>query len=245
MEVDALNIAHRGFSGKYLENTMKAFEEAYQAGATGIELDVQMTADGEVIIFHDVSLNRLANIEGQIEEFTAKELSNIALFKGLTSHKIPTLEEYLMWAQHRDLITNIELKSVTSEDKGLEEKVIEKVYEYGQEEKVILSSFHKNSIIRTKKMDSMIECGLLTPSCSEQILYLTKEIGVSYIHPHYTSVNDEMIKIAEELELGVNVWAANGVEVLRELEEYSVFGIITDFPNTLKEVQESPQVLVN
>jgi len=242
MAVDALNIAHRGFSGKYLENTMTAFEEAYQAGATGIELDVQMTADGEVVIFHDASLKRLANTEGQIEEFTAKELSEITLFKGLNAHKIPTLDEYLTWFQYHDLVTNIELKSITSEDKGLEEKVIEKVYEYGQEEKVILSSFHKHSIIRSKEIDSMIECGLLTPSCSKKILHLTKEIGVSYIHPHYTSVNEEMIKEAEELELGVNVWSANSEESFRELENYSVFGIITDFPDTLGKVQKDSKV---
>jgi len=240
--VDALNIAHRGFSGKYLENTMTAFEEAYQAGATGIELDVQMSADGELVIFHDSSLKRLANIEGQIEEFTAKELAEITLFKGLNAHTILTLDEYLTWVQYRDLITNIEMKSITSEDKGLEEKVIEKVYKYGQEEKVILSSFHKNSIIRAKEIDSMMECGLLTPSCSKQILYLTKEIGVSYIHPHYTSVNEEMIKVAEELELGVNVWSANSEESFRELEKYSVFGIITDFPDTLNKIQQGSRV---
>jgi len=240
--LDILNFAHRGFSGRYLENTMKAFEEAYQEGADGIELDVQLTADGKVVVFHDSSLQRLTNVDGLIEEFTFSELSQITMPHGLETYSIPFLDEYLEWVQSKDLITNIELKSVTSDDKGLEEKVIEKIYGYGQEDKVILSSFHKNSIIRVKNIDPLIECALLTPSCSEQILHLTKEMGVEYIHPHFTSLNRELVELASELELGVNVWTVGDQNVMEEVREMGALGIITDYPNVLNELEEDVMV---
>ena len=68
-----LNLAHRGFSGKYPENTMIAFQKAFEVGADGIELDVQLTNDGTVVIFHDDTLERLTSSKGQLTNYTLEE----------------------------------------------------------------------------------------------------------------------------------------------------------------------------
>lgn len=242
-----LNFAHRGFSGYYLENTMEAFQGAYEAGSDGIELDVQLTRDGEVMIFHDAVLDRLSNTTGAVAEFTALELSAVQLpfltSAGLENYSIPMFEEYLKWVKDKDLLTNVELKSITSEDFGLEKKVLQAIYEYGVEEKVFISSFHKNHLLRVKKLAPMMKCGLLVPGCNAKILRLAKVMGVEYVHPHYTSLTEELVAEAERLDLKINVWTVNEPQVLEKIEKFGLFGIITDRSDILKEIQSQPLVL--
>jgi len=109
-------IAHRGFSGLYPENTMLAFEKALEAGADGIELDIHLSKDGEVMIIHDEALKRTAGHPGAVSDYKRSELEKISAGKtqndsfGFTP--IPSLEEYLSFmAQHKDKFTNIELKT--------------------------------------------------------------------------------------------------------------------------------------
>ncbi len=94
-----LNLAHRGFSSQYPENTMIAFEQAYQAGADGLELDVQLTRDGEVVIFHDKMIDRMTNGSGTLSDLTLRDIKWVSIDglmqDGLPRQKIPTLEEYL------------------------------------------------------------------------------------------------------------------------------------------------------
>ena len=68
------NFAHRGFSGKYPENTLLAFEKAIEAGAEGMEFDVQLTKDGELVIIHDETIDRTSNGSGRVKDFTYEEL---------------------------------------------------------------------------------------------------------------------------------------------------------------------------
>lgn len=98
----SLGFAHRGFSGKYPENTMLAFEKALEAGCDGIELDVQLSKDGVVMILHDESLKRTTGAGGYIWQYTKNELEKF---------EIPTLREYFELVKQEAIITNIELKT--------------------------------------------------------------------------------------------------------------------------------------
>jgi glycerophosphoryl diester phosphodiesterase len=238
----SLNFAHRGFSAEFLENTMESFQAAYEAGADGVELDVQLTRDGEVIIFHDATLERLTNATGWLAEWTAQELATVQMPKetteGIKTYSIPTFQEYLDWVKDKDFLTNIEIKSITSEDYGLEKKVIEAVYQAGVEEKVLISSFHKDALLRVKEIDLTMECGLLTPGCNTKILQLTKALGVEYIHPHYTSITKNLVAEAEKLGLEMNVWTVNDGFSLERMLELAPLGIITDHPDRMRKLQE-------
>lgn len=94
----AKNFAHRGFSGKYPENTMLAFKKAIESGVDGIELDVQLTKDGEVVIIHDETIDRTTDGKGLVSSYTYEELSKFdASFiyrNQIEFNKIPTLREY-------------------------------------------------------------------------------------------------------------------------------------------------------
>ena len=149
------NFAHRGFSGKYSENTMLAFQKAIEVGADGIELDVQLTKDGELVIIHDETIDRTTDGKGYVVDYTYEELSKFDasyIYRGKFGfNKIPTLKEYFELVKDLDFITNIELKTGINEYLGIEEKVYQIIKEYKLEKKVIISSFNHFSILRMKK----------------------------------------------------------------------------------------------
>ena len=146
------NFAHRGFSGKYPENTMLAFQKAIEVEADGIELDVQLTKDGELVIIHDETIDRTTDGKGYVIDYTYEELSKFDasyIYRGKVEfNKIPTLKEYFELVKDLDFITNIELKTGINEYLGIEEKVYKLIKEYQLEEKVIISSFNHFSILR-------------------------------------------------------------------------------------------------
>ena len=116
MEVPIVKIyAHRGYSGFYPENTMLAFQKAWEAGSDGIELDVQLTKDGELVVIHDETLDRTTDHTGRVCDYTLEELKtcNAAAKSSYanTFMTIPTFEEYCAWAATTNLVTNIEIKS--------------------------------------------------------------------------------------------------------------------------------------
>ncbi|WP_413527433.1 glycerophosphodiester phosphodiesterase [Marinilactibacillus psychrotolerans] len=239
-------MAHRGFSGKYPENTMIAFRKAYEVGADGIELDAQLTKDGTIVIFHDDTLERLTSDKGQLTEWTLDELKSLSINskdqEGLAEQKIPTLKEYFEWMQDKNLLTNIELKTVNGNDIGLEKKVLKLIEEYGLEKQIIISSFHKENMIRVKKFNATIQTGLLTSKCTKQIIQKAKEIGMDYIHPNALSLNEELIEYADYYDLKINTWTINEKLDLEKAINVGINAIITDFPDRLKEIQDKGYV---
>ena len=121
------NFAHRGFSGKYPENTLLAFEKAIEAQADGIELDVQLTKDGEIVIIHDETIDRTTNGKGLVADYIYEELEKFDasyIYTGQFGfNKIPTLREYFNLIKDTNIVTNIELKTGINEYQGIEEKV--------------------------------------------------------------------------------------------------------------------------
>ena len=107
--------AHRGFSGRYPQNTMLAFQKALESGCDGIELDVQLTKDGEVVIIHDEYLDDLTDFTGNVRDYTLGELKSCNAGgkwqEAYGFQPIPTFEEYCEWASGNSLITNVEIKS--------------------------------------------------------------------------------------------------------------------------------------
>ena len=119
--------AHRGFSGKYPENTMLAFKKAEEVGCYGIELDVQLTKDDEIVIMHDETIDRTTSGTGNIRDYTYQELCLVdcyGKFEGKYDfQRIPTLREYLTWVKDTGLVTNIELKNSVYYYEHLEERM--------------------------------------------------------------------------------------------------------------------------
>lgn len=122
-----LNVAHRGLSGLYPENTMIAFRKAIEADCDGIEMDVHLTRDGVPVVIHDEEVDRTTNGSGYVKDFTYEQLCNLDAgikfsdeFKG---EKIPTLKEFFDFMKDNDKLINIELKNSIIHYEGLEKGI--------------------------------------------------------------------------------------------------------------------------
>ena len=230
-------IAHRGFSGVYPENTMLAFRKAIEIGADGIELDVHLSKDGQVMIIHDEALKRTTGLDGVISDYTRAELEKISAGKtkndefGFTP--IPSLEEYLAFmAEHRDKITNIELKTAPVYYPEIEEKTLELVRKFNLEKNIIYSSFNWLSIERMQRLGTISETGLLFSGMKlYNQAHIIKSLGINYFHPDFNDLTDEIVKSYLDNKVGLNVWTVNEIEDMKVCLSWNIDGLITNFPD--------------
>lgn len=236
-----LNIAHRGFSGKYPENTMLAFEKAIEAGADGIELDVHLSKDGEIVIIHDELINRTTDGEGLVADYTYEELSKFdasAAFKGVYGfNKIPTLRECFELIKPVDgFIVNIELKTGINEYPGIEKAVLDLIDEFGLEDRIIISSFNHYSVMRAKAVNPNIKCGFLAASWIYDFGEYTKTRSVECVHPLYLSLNEESVAEIKKNGIAINTWTVNKSEDVEKLYKLGIDAVIGNFPDMAKSV---------
>ena len=230
-------IAHRGFSGIYPENTMLAFKKAIEIGADGIELDVHLSKDGQVMIIHDEALKRTTGLDGVISDYTRAELEKISAGKtkndefGFTP--IPSLEEYLAFmAEHKDKITNIELKTAPVYYPEIEEKTLELVRKFDLEKNIIYSSFNWLSIERMQRLGTISETGLLFSGMKlYNQAHIIKSLGINYFHPDFNDLTDEIVKSYLDNKVGLNVWTVNEIEDMKVCLSWNIDGLITNFPD--------------
>ena len=230
-------IAHRGFSGIYPENTMLAFRKAIEIGADGIELDVHLSKDGQVMIIHDEALKRTTGLDGVVSDYTRAELENISAGKtkndefGFTP--IPSLEEYLAFmAEHKDKFTNIELKTAPVYYPEIEEKTLELVRKFDLEKNIIYSSFNWLSIERMQRLGTISETGLLFSGMKlYNQAHIIKSLGINYFHPYFNDLTDEIVKSYLDNKVGLNVWTVNEIEDMKVCLSWNIDGLITNFPD--------------
>ena len=225
---------HRGFSGKYPENTMLAFEKAVEIGCDGIELDVHLTKD------NDEDIKRTANGQGLVKDMTFEELRKFdysAGFKGVYGfNAIPTLREYFDLVKDKDIITNIELKTGIYEYPSIEERVIEMIREYGLEDKIILSSFNHYSVKRCEKLAPEIKRGFLSESWLINYGKYTAENGVQCCHPIHFFLSEETVREMHDAGCEINTWTVNEYEDIKRLAALGVDSLIGNFPDRMIEV---------
>ena len=144
-------LGHRGYSAKYPENTILAFRKAIEAGADGVELDVWLTKDGEVVVIHDETVDRTSNGSGKVKEMALEELKELDFGNG---ERIPTLEE-VFEALPEDAIVNVEIKDVDAVEKTAE------IIRSNNPSRVIVSSFIIEALREYRKHDSETKLGIL------------------------------------------------------------------------------------
>lgn len=234
------NFAHRGFSGKYPENTMLAFEKAIAEGVDGIELDVQLTKDGEVVIIHDETIDRTTNGKGYVVEYTYEELSKFDASYVYTGkmgfNKIPTLREYFELVKDLDIVTNIELKTGINEYLGIEEKVWDMIKEFGLQDRIIISSFNHFSVMRMKKLAPEMKYGFLSEDWIIDAGKYTHSHGVQCYHPRFNNLIPEVIDELKSYGLEINTWTVNKEEDMRYLISHGIDAIIGNYPDLAKKI---------
>lgn len=226
----SLNFAHRGFSAKYPENTMLAFRKAREAGADGIELDVQLSRDGEVMIMHDETLKRTCAKKGLLKDYTAAELRRMNAAHGWDCgfQPIPTLREYFSWVCATDLITNIEMKTSAIRYPGIEEKVIGLIREFRLADQVILSSFKHETIRRMQALMPELRYGYLMDSWAEDVLDYLKQNHLWSFHPNAARLNEALIRALHREGIRICCYTVNEIAAAKRLQAEGVEVIISN-----------------
>ncbi len=234
--------AHRGFSGYYPENTMLAFQKvAEETVADGIELDIQLTKDGEIVIMHDEMLDRTTNGSGWLKDHTLEELKMLSVgvnVKGFFPRQtIPTLREYFTWLKTTKLITNIELKTSYFEYEGIEEKLIAMVKEFGLEDQIWYSSFNHYTVARIKKLMPEAKCGLLTDTWLMNIGEYAASQGAASVNARtYFCAKEGVAADLHAHNIALQAWTPNDAEMMQELVGAGVDVLITNYPDIAAKV---------
>lgn len=253
--MNILNIAHRGYSGKFDENTIIAFKKAIEYGADGIETDIQLSKDGVPVIIHDETLDRTTNGQGFVKDFTFDELKAFRtksvgqvkeLKKDVESNytleeiehfnnnndgeEIPALEELLKLVAESDLkLLNLELKNSIVEYEGMEEKVLDMILKYGLMDRVIISTFNHLSLVKVRKLDSEIKLGALTETTLANVPRYLNDIKVQCYHPYFPSIlNEEYMKEIKSGGIMVNPYTINTKDHMLKVIKAGVDCIITN-----------------
>lgn len=237
------NFAHRGFSGKYPENTLLAFKKAIEAGVDGIEFDVQITKDGELVIIHDETINRTSNGSGCVKDYTYEELLQYdfsAQYAGkFGKMKLPLLSEYFELVKDTKIISNIELKNSVYDYEDMEQKVYDLINKYNLKDRVIISSFNHESVMRMKKIDQSIKCGFLADCWLIEPGKYTRSYGIDCFHPAGYYLTKKKVEAIHADGIEINVWLGKEPMDYKELIDMGIDVLISNDPDVVKEIIET------
>ncbi len=229
---------HRGADGwdkQYApENTLPSFQKAIDMGADGVEFDVQLSKDGEIVICHDEKIDRTSDGKGYIKDYTLKELKRFNFSKPHPEYgfvEIPTLKELLDLMKPTNLTLNIELKTGMIYYDGLEEKTVKLVKKYGMEERVIYSSFNHYSLQKLKMQFPEVQIGLLMGENFVDVPDYPKRLCAAALHPPMQGLTKEYIDRCREYGLKVHTWTVDNLDKMREVIAMGVDAFITDCPD--------------
>lgn len=227
--------AHRGASGYAPENTLEAFKLAIEMGANGIELDVQLSADGELVVVHDETLQRVSDGQGYVKDYTLARLKELNFSKGFPVYgevRIPTLGEVLELLVSTNLELNIELKTGVIFYPGIEEKVIAMVEKYGMQERVWYSSFNHYSVKKVKQLRTDAKVGLLYRNCICSPADYAMQCGAEALHPSVNCLRyPGYTEACKQSGMKVHTWTVNTAGAFGICMTGEVDALITNFPD--------------
>jgi glycerophosphoryl diester phosphodiesterase len=225
-----LIIGHRGASAAMPENTLAAFALAAEQGADGVELDVRLAADGNVIVIHDDSVDRTTNGHGRVRDLSTTELQALDAREGQT---IPTLDDVFL-AFGPSLLYNVELKDFGIADGGLAVAVADRIAAYHLENQVVVSSFNPLAVRRARRqLPRTAMVGMLWERGPRWLRHLG--VRAEADHPHYTLFDEAYLAWARARQLRIHVWTVDDPAEARRLASLGIHAIITNTPQDIRE----------
>ncbi|BBW96519.1 glycerophosphodiester phosphodiesterase [Geobacillus icigianus] len=235
--------AHRGLSGCYPENTMIAFQKAYECGARALELDIQITKDEKIVVIHDEKIDRTTNGKGFVKDFTVDEIKDFdagSWFDHLyKDEKIPTLEEVLQWLSNIEgrMLVNIELKNKEFSQRKFLRELINVIKKYDSpNHHIIFSSFIFENLIELRNLDKEVSLALLIEWNNnysvKEIMRLSKIVNAKYVHTDIRFLQSDIVDMLCNL-INVCVYTVNDNNIYEIAKSKGIFGIFTDFANKM------------
>ena len=202
--------AHRGASAYAPENTLEAFRLAAEQKADGVELDVQLSKDGELVVIHDETIDRVSDGSGYVRDYTLEELKRFhfnRLHPEYADARIPTLAEVYELLKPTGLEINVEIKTGIYFYPGIEEKLFRLEQALGMQGKIIYSSFNHYSVMKMREYDPKAKTGLLYADGFQDVPGYAAGLGADALHPALYNLQYEgFLKACREKKLLLHVW---------------------------------------
>ena len=222
-------IAHRGASALEPENTIPSFNRAASIGAWGVEADIYVLKDGNIVVFHDADVERMTNGIGEIKSMNLLEVKALNIDGGNNVHnynnlKIPTLDEYLNCCVENKVTPVIEFKSVNVEKV---KEIVDKIKKYGLEDNTIIISTSYEWIKYIREYSNKIHFQYLGDITIENI-NLLKKYGNYGIDIKRDKITKDKVDLAHLNGAKVNVWTVNNKREINRLIDMGVDMITSD-----------------
>lgn len=185
--------AHRGYSAKHPENTLRAFEAALPY-VDGIELDVQRTKDDRLVVIHDETVDRTTDGSGYVKDMTLRQLRALRS----EGERIPTLEEVFALVAAHDVTVNVELKTDRFDYSGIEQLAWLATEEFGLADRVVFSSFNPDTLVRLRDVAPEARIAVLTGEGHPDLVGFVERIQAEAVHaqPAFVGTADA-VKLSE------------------------------------------------
>jgi glycerophosphoryl diester phosphodiesterase len=235
-----LRIGHRGAAGSRPELTRPSFERAIEIGVDMIELDVQLTRDGHLVVLHDRDLGRTVPGQGPVREHSLAEIRALDAGAWFGSEyagaRVPSLEEVLRLTAGR-VGLNVEIKSPEPDWTVTAAVLAEQLHRHGRAASIVVSSFEMGALRAVRQAAAQARIGVLWQSSDSAAMWAAAEVfGAVSVHPHWRLATPELIAEAHDRGLQVLVWTVNDAADIARLVNAGVDGIISDFPERLRDV---------
>ncbi len=227
---EPLVIGHRGAMGHETENTLASIQKAMDLGVDMIEIDVFKIKTGEIVVFHDETVDKLTNGTGLIEEYNLDSIGELVL---IGNHKIPLLKDVLRLMDNK-VALNIELKGANTAE---EVNVIMNSFikdEGWHLENFIISSFKWDELRKMREVNDHIKIAVLTEENPIGAITTAKELNAEAINPDYKTLTSENVAKMKEAGLKIYTWTVNEPDDIKKMKDYGVDGIITNFPERVR-----------
>jgi glycerophosphoryl diester phosphodiesterase len=226
--------AHRGNSGEAPENTLAAFRQALDAGADGVEFDVQSSRDGVPIVIHDERLGRTVPGTGWVRDHTLAELKALDAGRwfspAFAGERIPTLQEVLDLVRGTPLRLNIELKTNRVAYPGLARQVVEMVQRLGLGPRAHVSSFNHKTLREARALAPQLEYAAVVYEQLVQPWAYARQWAFRALHPSLAATDEETVRGCHEAGLKVRVWVVDEPEDYARMEAWGVDAVISNHP---------------
>ena len=224
-----LIIGHRGAAADAPENTLAAFTLALAQGADGVELDVQLCADGVPIIIHDTTVDRTCDGTGRVADLSLAELRLLTIDN---DHPIPTLDDLFATFGRRTLY-NVELKALGRGGDALAAAVARAIAAHGVAEQVLISSFSPFTLRAARRhLSPGVPLALLRERRATRAAHALLRAAAD--HPHHPLIDESLMAWARWRGLRVNAWTVDDPAEARRLLQLGVHGIITNRPGEIR-----------
>ncbi|MDE0084255.1 MAG: glycerophosphodiester phosphodiesterase family protein [Candidatus Poribacteria bacterium] len=234
-----VRIAHRGASGVAPENTLAAFKKAIEIGVDAVELDLHGTADGEVVVIHDATLDRTTNMNGPIKQTILEAIKQAdagAWFNPeFEGEQVPTLAEALA------CITDSTIALLEIKDETIAEAVVEKIHEMDLLELTVIISFHTSVLQAVRALEPRIPTGWLIGSSNEhthpiQLCQQLGSLGSSLLNVNHQLITEEFAYEVRRRGIALWCWTVDDVNRMRQMRAFGVQGITSNHPERFSEV---------